>query len=307
MTESIVISKLARHLPDEIKARGLAFLSEKHDEQSSQTAILSRRKLKKIDKFTAMAYEAIADTIDDKMDLEKTGLIVGNNFAGWGYVEDQMPGLYEGDFDAINPYVATAWFPAAVQGEVSIDYGLLGYSKTVTSGDLSAAFALEHAMHMIKRNKLETVICGGVEALATKTLQNYFNEIEDGVRLYDAAAFFRVESRETVESNHATRCEVEELSFFYSEEALRDKLKQCDKESLILHSLNLTSLVSSMNFPSSYTWEQNGDVTAGSAFAIDICFAYDALSTHNRAVVVRKDKLSDQFCFCSLTLEALCP
>lgn len=98
---------------------------------------------------------------------DKTGISLGNNYASWAYVENQMYGLYKGDSNAINPYVATAWFPAAAQGEISIRNKLYGHSKTFSLDQLSSAVALEYAMDLLITNKLNYVITGGYESLVS--------------------------------------------------------------------------------------------------------------------------------------------
>lgn len=98
-------------------------------------------------------------------DLNNTGICLGNNFAGWSYVENQMYGLYQGNPDAINPYVATAWFPAAAQGEYSIRNKIFSHSKTFSCDQLSSAVALEYGVDLLLSNQIEYLLVGGHEAL----------------------------------------------------------------------------------------------------------------------------------------------
>ncbi|MCD6047048.1 MAG: beta-ketoacyl synthase [Gammaproteobacteria bacterium] len=134
---------------------------------------LSERQLKKIDRFTMLSFAATKQAISsaglviNQDNKDQTGLLIGNSLGGWSYVEDQMYDLYRGDMRAINSYVATAWFPSAPQGEISIQLGIGGYSKTFSAEKLSSGYAIEHACYLIKKNYLEHVIAGGSEAPLT--------------------------------------------------------------------------------------------------------------------------------------------
>jgi 3-oxoacyl-(acyl-carrier-protein) synthase len=125
------------------------------------------RVLRKLDRFSQIGL-TLMDGLDgalDGVDRNRTGLLIGNDLGGWGYVEEQLGGLIATHAEtAINPYVATAWFPAAVQGEISIAHGLLGYSKTFSGGLLGAGLAIEHAVRRLLDGTLDLALAGGIEA-----------------------------------------------------------------------------------------------------------------------------------------------
>ena len=132
---------------------------------------LPRRLTKRLDRFTVMAIvvtlQALADAALEvtAANREGLGLILGNSTGGWSFVEPQLYGLYRtGDLDAIDGYVATAWFPTAPQGEISILLGIGGFSKTVSAENLSVGFALEQAMAVLEEGRLRAVLVGGSEA-----------------------------------------------------------------------------------------------------------------------------------------------
>jgi Beta-ketoacyl synthase, N-terminal domain len=122
---------------------------------------------RKIDRFSQIALLATSRLERHFADVAKdrVGVFLGNDLAGWNYVHDQLVQLIEtADPMAINPYVATAWFPAAAQGEITIAHGILGQSKTFSAGFLSGGLALEYAARMIASNTLDMALAGGVEA-----------------------------------------------------------------------------------------------------------------------------------------------
>jgi 3-oxoacyl-[acyl-carrier-protein] synthase II len=60
--------------------------------------------------------------------------------------------------------MASAWFPAAPQGQVSIYYGIKGFSKTVVSDRASSLMALGYAKKVLSKDKLNMILGGGMEA-----------------------------------------------------------------------------------------------------------------------------------------------
>ncbi len=136
-------------------------------------ADIPKRQLKKIDWFTVMAILAANRALEDanlivnSSNQSEIGIVLGNCFGGLGYVESQLAALHRIGFSAINSYVATAWFPTAPQGEISIKKKIKGYSKTVSSDLLSGGFALQHAIQVLQLGKAEAVLAGGAEAPLT--------------------------------------------------------------------------------------------------------------------------------------------
>jgi Beta-ketoacyl synthase, N-terminal domain len=128
-------------------------------------AAVRPRVLRKIDRFCQIGLTLIAALGEPPEDADATGLLIGNDLGGWRYVEEQLRELIRTHREnAINPYVATAWFPAAAQGEISIAHDMLGYSKTFSAGALSAGVAIEHAVRRVLDGTLDRALAGGIEA-----------------------------------------------------------------------------------------------------------------------------------------------
>jgi 3-oxoacyl-(acyl-carrier-protein) synthase len=140
--------------------------------QESWDHVVNSRYGRRLDRFSKLALVAAQQCLDHSPSVDqlangsknRTGIVIGNNFGGWGYVEPQMEGLYAEGMDSINPYVATAWFPAAAQGEISIRFGLRGHSKTFSADRLSAGVALEYSRLLLGDGTLDWVLVGGAEA-----------------------------------------------------------------------------------------------------------------------------------------------
>ena len=134
---------------------------------------ISERLLKKIDAFSHMALIASEMALQDagidikNEDPSLIGIFLGNAIGGWLYAETELRDLYLEGREGVSPYMASAWFPAAPQGQVSIYYGIKGFSKTVVADRASSLMALGYARKVLAKNKLNMILAGGMEAPVT--------------------------------------------------------------------------------------------------------------------------------------------
>ncbi len=139
----------------------------------------SPRQLKRLDRLTVLASTAVREALADAHldtapgESDRVGIFVGNSTGGWTYVEPQLYSIYrDDDPSAVNPYVATAWFPTAAQGEVSIAHGIGGCSRTFSAENLSSAFALRQACWALADGTLDVAVVCGAEAPLTPLIYN---------------------------------------------------------------------------------------------------------------------------------------
>lgn len=134
---------------------------------------VSERLLKKIDAFSHMALIASEMSLQDagidikKEDPNLIGIFLGNALGGWLYAETELRDLYIEGREGVSPYMASAWFPAAPQGQISIYYGIKGFSKTVVADRASSLMAIGYARKVLSKNKLNMILAGGMEAPVT--------------------------------------------------------------------------------------------------------------------------------------------
>jgi len=135
--------------------------------------LLSERLLKKIDAFTHMALIASELALQDagidikKEDPNLVGIFLGNAIGGWLYAETELRDMYIEGREGVSPYMASAWFPAAPQGQVSIYYGIKGFSKTIVADRAGSLMALGYARKVLSKDKLNMILAGGTEAPVT--------------------------------------------------------------------------------------------------------------------------------------------
>jgi 3-oxoacyl-(acyl-carrier-protein) synthase len=107
-----------------------------------------RRLMAKSDRFAHFALAASDLAVSDSglrmddLDLTRVGICFGNNSGGWDLCERGFSEYYGEGPTMVNPWQATAWFPTAPQGFVSIRWGLRGYSKSFACDRASGASAL---------------------------------------------------------------------------------------------------------------------------------------------------------------------
>lgn len=134
---------------------------------------VSSRLLKKIDLFSHMGLVASEIAIADaKLDLSKenlkrAGIFMGNAIGGWLYAETELRDLYIEGREGVSPFMASAWFPAAPQGQISIHYGIKGYSKTIVADRASSLMAIGYGAKNLLRGKNDFILAGGMEAPVT--------------------------------------------------------------------------------------------------------------------------------------------
>lgn len=144
------------------------------------------RLVRRIDRFTVFgliaAQQALADAGLSSESLEqpvtvdvptyrkyaagrdRVGITVGNNLGGWEFAERELGHLWKDGPRAVSPYMATAWFPAAVQGIISIQLGIKGIGRTFLGERASGAYAIKHAAHCLRQGYADRMFAGGAEA-----------------------------------------------------------------------------------------------------------------------------------------------
>ncbi|UFP92961.1 beta-ketoacyl-[acyl-carrier-protein] synthase family protein [Gloeobacter morelensis] len=203
--------------------------ASKVDDRSIEGHIPARH-AQKLDRFAMLSMIAAGNALaDSRFEIQeencyRVGLVVGNSTGGWTFLEPTMRALYSEGMKAVNSYTATAWFPTAAQGEISIQHKIGGYSKTVCADRLSSGFALELASVAVERGRVEAVVVGGTEApLNDFVLNAYsgagrlspsgryapFEATADGRLLAEGAAMLLLEPRPAAAARGAkVHCEI---------------------------------------------------------------------------------------------------
>ncbi|MEM6050342.1 beta-ketoacyl synthase N-terminal-like domain-containing protein [Erwinia sp. P7711] len=141
------------------------------------TEVVKGRLKRKLDNFTFYGLCAAdmalknSGVLDSDIDLSRVGIFVGNCLGGWGFAESKIKALHTENVEAMGPYVATAWFPAALQGQISLQYGLKGYSKTFSASNVAGLQAIGYGVEAIQRGRADVVLCGASEDLSSSYIR----------------------------------------------------------------------------------------------------------------------------------------
>lgn len=170
--------------------------------QLAALAALGPRDLKKMDRFSLLALGAAKMALKEGgLNAEETrrcGIITGNMVAGWTFTEPQLRSLHTSGMATVSPYLATAWFPAAPQGQVTIHLSMQGYAKTLTTDRCAGAQAIGMAFERIKNGQCELLLAGGVEAPVTPFVEAAFAQAGGNPdSLVEAASYFLLTARES--------------------------------------------------------------------------------------------------------------
>lgn len=183
---------------------------------------VSSRLLKKIDVFSHMALVASEIAIKnaqinmEQENLKRAGIFAGNAIGGWLYAETELRDMYLEGREGVSPFMASAWFPAAPQGQISIHYKIKGYSKTIVSDRASALMAIAYGAKNLNDGKNDFILAGGMEApvspygllccntsgiLTTRnnepeTAYRPFDKTRDGTAIAEGAGILILESEE---------------------------------------------------------------------------------------------------------------
>ncbi|PNS11089.1 hypothetical protein COO59_14265 [Mixta theicola] len=192
------------------------------------TEVVSNRLKRKLDNFSFhglcaadMALKA-SGILDSDIDLSRVGIFVGNCLGGWGYAEPKIKALHTEGMEAMGPYVATAWFPAALQGQISLQHGLKGYSKTFSASSVAGLQAIGYGVEAIQCGRADIILCGASEDLSSPYVRSMLaraftpGEAKSGVfgtetstAFGDGAAFLVLEEYENAIKRGATiYCEI---------------------------------------------------------------------------------------------------
>jgi 3-oxoacyl-[acyl-carrier-protein] synthase II len=106
---------------------------------------------------------------DSRLDLaqenrERIGSSIGNAIGGVDYAEREIDVLNERGPHWTSPYLATAFFPCATNGLLSIRLGLKGIVLTFCNGNTSGADAIGMGYRTVQSGRADIIFAGGTEA-----------------------------------------------------------------------------------------------------------------------------------------------
>lgn len=166
------------------------FNNQNNEEQilslQSVDELIGRRNLSKISTATK-----IAGALYEKYNLDEyireaggnpydTPIVISNRYANWDYVSQDVFSDISMTIESTNNYVATAWFPATIQGYLTIKYGNKGQAITLSTTDSEMMVSSIESMFNKDESgmKTGTLIYGTYESIPERIAGNKVTNIE---------------------------------------------------------------------------------------------------------------------------------
>ena len=99
--------------------------------------------------------------LDDRRGI---GVVLGSGGASLSFVEKQYRYYFENEAKKASIYSIPTATPGSLPSEISMAYGLKGFSHLVSTGCTSSTDALNYAVQNIQLGKIKTILSGGVDA-----------------------------------------------------------------------------------------------------------------------------------------------
>lgn len=225
------------------------------DSVMSENLVLTRRDGKKMDRFSLLGIAAAQSCFEDgrldEKEIYGCEIFLGNMTGGWTYTEPQLRKLHSEGLLGISPYLASAWFPAAPQGQISIHLKVAGLAKTVTTDRCGGAQAIGMGLDRVRSN-YQLVLCGAVEAPVTPFVEAaYRKAYSNSAHLCEGAAMIVLEKaslKSAINDNRPVLCNEISRPILATSDSCKYELAEMLKTILTVQDKdNITLVILSMN------------------------------------------------------------
>lgn len=135
--------------------------------------VFGKRRARHLDRVGQMALVAAGEAIaasglDVAADPDRVGAVWGTGIGGIRTLEDGVDVLNSRGPDWVNPYLLPMMIPNMVAGNVSMEWGIRGYSGCTVTACSASAQAVGDSLDLIRAGRVDAVVCGGSEAPVTR-------------------------------------------------------------------------------------------------------------------------------------------
>ena len=190
---------------------------------------MDRRDARRMARFSQFAVAAAREAIQDaelkldRVDEGRVGVVLGNGIGGLGDSQEAADIIRDKGGMRIDPFFLPKMLPNMAAAQLSLTFGIKGYSNTVATACAAGTQAIGDAMDIIRAGRADVVITGGAEAAlcelglsgfaVIRALSTRNDEPERASRPFDAdrdgfvaaegAAIFILESLEHAQRRNA--------------------------------------------------------------------------------------------------------
>ena len=133
---------------------------------------MERKDVRRTDLFVqyalAATHQAVKQSgIQDAVDPDRCGVVVGSGIGGIATLEEQHRQLLERGPGRVSPFFIPMMISDMASGQISIQYGAKGPNYCTVSACASGAHAIGEAFRIIQNDEADVMITGGAEATVT--------------------------------------------------------------------------------------------------------------------------------------------
>src|SRR3990170_8690251 len=131
---------------------------------------MDRRHARRMSRFSQFAIAGTRQALDQsELDLEKedrarVGVLIGNGIGGLKDTEATVHTIGEKGGMRIDPFFLPRMLPNMAAAQISMMFGIKGYSNTVITACAAGTQAMGDAMDLIRSGRADVAITGGTEA-----------------------------------------------------------------------------------------------------------------------------------------------
>lgn len=134
------------------------------------TAVIDKREVKKLARFTQFALAAAAEAWADsgldaaQEDTARLGVIVSSGIGGLPTIEEEHCRGQQRGYEKVSPYFVPMAIANMAAAQIAIRYGLQGMCTCPVTACAGGSNAVGDAFHRIRDGYEEVMVCGGAES-----------------------------------------------------------------------------------------------------------------------------------------------
>jgi beta-ketoacyl-acyl-carrier-protein synthase II len=168
------------------------------------TQYMSRKEARRVARATQLSLAASAQAMADA-GLERfpepeggdglaqrSGALIGTSYGGFSAAEVAIRDFHDRGLGRVNPFALAASLPNMVTAHVCLRFNIQGYTNTVCTACAAGSQAIGEATELIRRDKVDLMLAGGLEAMITEVVLAGFSAMRAiSTRNQDPAASSR--------------------------------------------------------------------------------------------------------------------
>ncbi len=150
----------------------------KHFDPAQFMTLKQARRMSRCSQFAiAAAKMAVQDARLDKIDPDRTGVVIGTAVGGYDAVQEGMTDVLTKGWRHTSPFALGAGMPNAPAFHVSLLFNARGYNSTVCTSCASGTQAIGEAAEAIRRGAADVIVAGGTESAIMETAIGGFGQM----------------------------------------------------------------------------------------------------------------------------------